>query len=62
MEIGNCIIRSGYMSLKCNCGTRWMYHHSGDTYFVENDRLVENLVNFVNSCDCMDSKTKKTKK
>lgn len=61
MEIGNCVVRIGYMSLKCNCGTRYMYCYDGDTSFVETDRLKYNLINFVNSCKCMD-KNKKIKK
>jgi hypothetical protein len=37
----------------CKCGERWMHVYLSDIYSKEDDKLVENLIRFVDSCDCM---------
>ena len=47
---------------KCNCGERWMWSYAGHIGYIEYDRLIQNLLHFVDSCDCMNLKAKtKTK-
>ena len=43
----------GRIEKSCKCGERYMSVCLGDTSFIENDRLSENLIHFVNSCECM---------
>ena len=43
---------------KCKCSKRWMDVWIGDIMFEEDWKVIDNLIRFVNSCECMKSKTK----
>jgi hypothetical protein len=46
----------------CNCGKKFMYAETGSNKQYDDDfKLIDNLIHFVDSCECMQTKKENRK-